>query len=234
MKTSIFHQLFDEKTWTYTYIVGDTETKSALIIDPVRDQTERDLRLLEELGLTLTHIFDTHIHADHITGSGLLREKTGARIVMGTGAAVAKPDILAEDGEIVMVGNIAVKVLSTPGHTDGCISLLIEDMVFTGDALLIRKTGRTDFQQGSPEKLYHSIMDKIYTLPDETRVYPGHDYAGHMMSTVGEEKRYNARIRPDTSLEEFTETLNALKLEHPKYLEVALPANMKLGVGDDV
>lgn len=230
MNNIIFRQLFDEKTWTYTYIVADSETKQAIIIDPARDQVERDMQLLSELGLTLTYILDTHIHADHITGSGFLREKTGAKIALGEGAAVAKPDILLRDGEILTVGNMEVKALSTPGHTDGCTSFLIGDMLFTGDVLFIRKTGRTDFQQGSPEKMYHSIKDKMYTLPDETKVYPGHDYAGHMMSTIGEEKHYNTRIKNDTSLENFTETMNSLHLAPPKYLDVALPANLKLGL----
>lgn len=230
MNSIIFRQLFDEKTWTYTYIVADASSKEAVIIDPVRDQVERDLRFLSELGLTLTYILDTHIHADHITGSGVLREKTGAKIALGEGAAVASPDILLRDGEILKVGNMEVKALSTPGHTDGCTSFLIGDMLFSGDVLFIRKTWRTDFQQGSPEKMYHSIKDKMYTLPDTTKVYPGHDYAGQMMSTIGEEKQYNARIKADTTLEEFTETMNALHLPAPKYLDVALPANLKLGL----
>lgn len=147
MNTLIFRQLFDEKTWTYTYIVADSETREAVIIDPVRDQVERDLKLLSELGLTLSYILDTHIHADHITGSGVLREKTGAKIALGEGAAVAKPDILLRDGEILSVGKMEVRALSTPGHTDGCTSFLIGDMLFSGDVLFIRKTGRTDFQQ---------------------------------------------------------------------------------------
>lgn len=160
----IFRQLFDEKTWTYTYILADSDTHEAIIIDPVRDQVERDMRLITELGLTLRYILDTHIHADHITGSGLLREKTGAQIVMWMGASIAQPDILLTDGEVLHLWNMEIQALATPGHTDGCTSYCVENMVFTGDALLIRKTGRTDFQWGSPEKLYHSIMTQIYTL----------------------------------------------------------------------
>jgi sulfur dioxygenase len=230
MNSIKFRQLFDEKTWTYTYIVADSETKQAIIIDPVRDQVERDMRLLSELGLMLTYILDTHIHADHITGSGIMREKTGAKIALGEGAAIAKPDILLRDGEILTVGNMEVKALSTPGHTEGCTSFVIGDMLFSGDVLFIRKTGRTDFQQGSPEKMYHSIKDKMYTLPDDTKVYPGHDYAGHMMSTIGEEKQYNSRIKSDTTLEAFTETMNELHLPAPKFLDVALRANLRLGL----
>ena len=131
MNSIIFRQLFDEKTWTYTYIIADESTKEAIIIDPVRDQVERDMRLLSELGLTLSHILDTHIHADHITGSGVLREKTGAKIALGEGAAIAKPDILLADGEILKVGNMEIKSLSTPGHTDGCTSFVIDDMLFS-------------------------------------------------------------------------------------------------------
>lgn len=230
--TPLFRQLFDENTWTYSYIVGDPITRHAVIIDPVREKVDRDLKLLTELGLTLTHILDTHIHADHITGSGVLREHTGALIVMGEGARIAAPDILMKDRDILRVGELSIRSLSTPGHTDGCTSYHIDDMVFTGDTLLIRKTGRTDFQQGSPEKLYHSIREKLYTLSDDTRVYPGHDYTGQMMSTISEEKRYNTRIKADTTLAEVTTTLEALKLDYPKYIDVALPANMRLGLDD--
>lgn len=231
MSNIIFHQLFDEKTWTYTYILADFETKEAVIIDPVLDHVDRDLQLLSELVLTLRYILDTHIHADHITGSGRLREKTGAKIALGTWAAVANPDILLADGETLEIGSLNIKALSTPGHTDGCTSFVVDDMIFTGDTLLIRKTGRTDFQQGSPEKLYHSIMNKIYTLPENTRIYPGHDYAGHSMSSVGEEKAHNTRIRSSTTLEELTEILDNLKLPYPKYIDEAIPANLKLGLG---
>ncbi len=230
MNTLTFRQLFDEKTWTYTYILADTTTHEAVIIDPVRDQFERDIRLLTELGLSLKYILDTHIHADHITGSGLLREKTGAKIAMGIWAASAKPDILLDDGDVLAIGNTQIKALSTPGHTDGCTSYLVQNMLFAGDTLLIRKTGRTDFQQGSAEKLYHSIMERLYTLPDETLVYPGHDYTGQTVSTIGEEKQYNTRIRANTSLAELQEILENLHLPYPKYIDEALPANMKLGL----
>ncbi|MBX9809611.1 MBL fold metallo-hydrolase [Candidatus Gracilibacteria bacterium] len=233
MKTNIiFRQLFDEKTWTYSYIIGDSISRNAVIIDPVLDKVDRDLGLLEELELSLVYILDTHIHADHITGSGILRQKTSAKIAMGNGASIAKPDILLNDNETLSIGDIIIQSLETPGHTNGCTSYLVDDMIFTGDTLLIRKTGRTDFQQGSAEKLYNSIKNKIYTLPDSTIIYPGHDYTGQMMSTVWEEKRYNTRIKENTSLEELKETLDAMKLDYPKYIDVALPANMKLGLDD--
>lgn len=230
MNNIIFRQLFDEKTWTYTYILWDHITKEAVIIDPVREQVDRDMKLLRELGLTLIYILDTHIHADHITGSGLLREKTGANIAMWTWASIANPDILLLDWQTLRFWNITIKTLATPGHTDGCTSYVIEGMVFTGDALLIRKTGRTDFQWGSPEKLYNSIMHQIYVLPDETLIYPWHDYTGQMLSTVWEEKLYNTRIRVNTPITEFVETMNTLNLPYPKYIDEALPANMKLGL----
>jgi glyoxylase-like metal-dependent hydrolase (beta-lactamase superfamily II) len=148
-------------------------------------------------------------------------------------AHIAQPDILLTDREILSVWDIRVNAIATPWHTDGCTSFGIDDMIFTGDTLLIRKTGRTDFQWGSPEKLYHSIMTEIYTLDDTTRIYPGHDYTGQMMSTVWEEKRYNARIRRDTPLAEFVETMQSLSLDYPKYIDIALPANMRLGVDSD-
>lgn len=226
----IFRQLFDEKTWTYTYILADSDTREAIVIDPVRDQVERDMRLLTELRLTLRYILDTHIHADHITGSGLLREKTGAQIVMWAGASIAKPDILLSDDEVLIFWSFEIKALATPGHTDGCTSYLVEDMLFTGDTLLIRKTGRTDFQWGSAEKLYHSIMEKIYALPDDTKVYPWHDYTGQTMSTIWEEKLYNTRIRANTSISEFVATMNTLHLPYPKYIDEALSANLQLGM----
>ncbi|MBP6981522.1 MBL fold metallo-hydrolase [Candidatus Gracilibacteria bacterium] len=228
----IFRQLLDEKTWTYSYIIGDLSSKQAVIIDPVSDKVDRDMKLLQELNLSLTYILDTHIHADHVTGSGTLRAKTGAKIAMGIGAHIAKPDILLKDNDVLSIGEIQITTRETPGHTDGCISFLIDDMVFTGDALLIRKTGRTDFQQGSPEKLFHSIKEKIYTLPESTKIYPGHDYTGQIMSTVAEEKQYNTRIKADTKVEELKEILDALKLDYPKYIDIALPANMKLGLID--
>ena len=226
----IFRQLFDEKSSTYSYIIGDTGTRQAIIIDPVRDQIDRDIRLLGELWLTLVSILDTHIHADHITGSGLLRERTGAKIAMWVWARIAQPDILLADGELLAIWDIQILTIATPGHTDGCTSYLIWDMLFSGDALLIRKTGRTDFQWGSAERLYESIQHSIYTLPDTTRIYPGHDYTGQTMSTVGEEKKYNTRIKDTTTVTEFIETMQTVRLDYPKYIDIALPANMYLGL----
>ena len=229
----IFRQLFDQKTSTYSYLIGDPVSKKAVIIDPVKEQVDRDMELIKELGLELEYVFDTHIHADHVTGSGQLRKLTGAKIVMGEGAKIANPDILLKDGETVYVGTVEIQGLSTPGHTSGCMTFQIADMLFTGDALLIRKTGRTDFQEGSSAHLYDSIMKKLYVLPDETRIFPGHDYTGRTMSTVGEEKLHNTRILATTSREEFESTMRSLKLEYPKYIDVALPANRRLGMEDE-
>lgn len=231
MKTNIiFHQLFDERTWTYTYLIGDKNTKQALIIDPVKEQVDRDLKLISELWLTLTHIFDTHIHADHITWSWLLRKQTWAKIILWEWASIANPDIIWKDCEVMKVWDIEVKVIPTPWHTNWCVSYLIDDMIFTWDTLLIHKTGRTDFQQWSPEKMYNSIKEKIYKLPDETIVYPWHDYQWFTVSTVWEEKKYNTRITENTTLEQFIKTMKNVKLDYPKYIDVALPANMKLWI----
>lgn len=171
MSSLIFRQLFDRETWTYSYIIADPKTREALIIDPVRDQIDRDLRIIAELGLTLRYIFDTHMHADHITGSGILKKKTGAMVVMSHASGLSI-DKAANNGDTIFLGDTICTILTTPGHTAGCASLLVGDMVFTGDALLIRKTGRTDFQGGSAGDLYDSIMTKIYSLPDSTIIYP--------------------------------------------------------------
>lgn len=225
----IFRQLFDQNTGTYTYILADADSKEAIIIDPVSEHTDRDLQVLSELGLKLVYILDTHIHADHITAAGVLREKTGAKIVLHSDSTDPKPDINIAEGETLRFGKYEVQAMETPGHTNACTSFLVEDMIFTGDALLIRKTGRTDFQEGSPDKLFDSIT-KIYTLPDKTKIFPGHDYTGLTMSTVGEEKKYNTRIRENTTREEFVATMHALKLPNPKFIDIALPRNKCLGL----
>ncbi len=226
----IFRQLFDVTTSTYSYIIGDPLSRSALIIDPVYDHIDRDLRILSELDLHLTHIFDTHIHADHVTGSGTLRDRTGAQIVMWAGAHISWVDITLNHGSTLQMGGIEIEALATPGHTDGCTTYKVGTMLFTWDTLLIRKTGRTDFQWWSPEKLYHSIREHIYTLTDETLIYPGHDYQWLTVTTVWEEKNYNIRINMNTSLEIFTDTMNKLDLPYPKYIDMALPANRRLWI----
>lgn len=223
----IFRQLFESESSTYTYLLADKETKEAVLIDPVKEMSERDITLLEELGLKLKYVLDTHVHADHVTASFDLREKTGAKIVEGKGTGVECADILLSDGETVEFGSFSIKAISTPGHTDGCTSYIIDGMVFTGDTMLIRSCGRTDFQQGSPENLFWSVQ-KLLTLPDDTVVYPGHDYNGFTSSTIGEEKSYNkfASIRDK---DKFKEAMNARELPLPKKIHYAVLSNQICG-----
>ena len=225
----IFRQLFDYETWTYTYLLGDSTSKEAILVDPVSSQVERDIKLLEELDLKLKFTLDTHVHADHITGASQLRSALGVKTVGGRGFGVKCVDISLGDGEELSFGSFSIKALATPGHTDGCTSYLVNDLLFTGDVLFIRGTGRTDFQQGDAEKMYRSIKEKFYTLPDNTLVYPGHDYKGMQFSTIGEEKRFNPRIKETTELEEFKQTMANLNLATPKYLDIAVPANLNCG-----
>jgi glyoxylase-like metal-dependent hydrolase (beta-lactamase superfamily II) len=185
--------------------------------------------LIEQLGLKLKYILDTHVHADHVTGSGLLRDRTNAQVVVGKAAQVECANIGISDGETVAFGEFEIKALSTPGHTNGCTSYYVEGMVFTGDALLIRGNGRTDFQQGSSEKLYESVTKKLYTLSDDTLVYPAHDYKGMMVSSIDEEKKYNLRINARVTKDEFVKTMGELKLANPKKIHEAVPANMVCG-----
>ncbi|WP_257459382.1 MBL fold metallo-hydrolase [Archangium lipolyticum] len=223
----IFRQLFDQETWTYTYLIGDESTHEAALIDPVLEQVERDLKVVTELGLKLTRVLETHVHADHVTGAGRLRELTGARVAASPSGAPCV-DQQVKDGDVVRLGGLSIQVLATPGHTDDSLSFLVGNKLFTGDALLIRACGRTDFQNGNAGQLYDSITGKLFTLPEETEVYPGHDYAGLTMSTVGEEKRHNPRF-VGRSREAFIEFMNNRKLAPPKKLEVAVPANRSCG-----
>ncbi len=224
----IFRQLFDPESSTYTYLVADPASRRAALIDPVLGQLERDLRLVDELGLTLDAVLETHVHADHVTAAGRLRERTGARTVA---AATGAPciDTHVGHGDVVRVGDLAITVLATPGHTDDSLSFLVGDRVFTGDALLIRSAGRTDFQNGDPRQLYDSITRVLFALPDETLVYPAHDYRGLTVSTIGEEKRCNPRVAAK-SLDEFVTLMNGLRLPPPKQIAVAVPANRACGV----
>ncbi|RMH22650.1 MAG: MBL fold metallo-hydrolase [Gammaproteobacteria bacterium] len=223
----IVRQLFDADTWTYTYLVADQHSHEALLIDPVLSQVERDLKLINELGLTLKYALDTHVHADHITANGTLRDRTGCQTGIAAANQVACADHGLECGDELSLGNHMIKVLCTPGHTDGCISFLIGNHVFTGDSLFIRGCGRTDFQQGDAGKLYDSITQTLFTLPDETWVHPGHDYHGHTISTIGEEKRFNPRLT--LSRDEFIAYMENLDLPDPKYMMEAVPANQTCG-----
>ncbi|MCA9704745.1 MAG: MBL fold metallo-hydrolase [Myxococcales bacterium] len=228
----LFRQLFDPETSTYTYLLADEDTREAVLIDPVQEQVERDLRLVDELGLRLVHTLETHVHADHITGASKIRERLGTRSVVAAHGGASCGDVPVEDGDRVAFGRHALVVRTTPGHTDGCLSFVLDDesMVFTGDALLIRGCGRTDFQQGDAHALYRSVHDKLFRLPDHTKVYPGHDYRGHTVSTVGEERAHNPRLGGDRTEQQFVEIMAGLDLAQPKQIDVAVPANLNCGV----
>lgn len=225
----IFYQLFEPQTSTFTYLLGDKKSKDAILIDPVFETVERDWRLLQELELNLKYILETHIHADHITGAGLLRERTKAQTAVSYNAQVTCADIQLFDQQELHFGSYKIRALETPGHTNSCMSYYCNGMVFTGDSLMIRSAGRTDFQQGSAEKLFDSIRTKIFSLPDETLLYPGHDYKGHTHSSIEMEKKFNPRIGLDKSKIDFVKIMNDLKLDYPKKMDIAVPANMACG-----
>lgn len=222
-------QLFDADTWTYTYLIADEASREALLIDPVRDRVDRDLELLSQLGFRLVYSLDTHVHADHVTGSGLLRERTGCRIAAGE-RGPESADLRLGHGAQLVLGKLRVHVLHTPGHTDDSVTYRIEDALFTGDALLVRGNGRTDFQNGDAGTLYDSITTQLFALPDATRVYPGHDYHGHTQTTIGEEKRHNPRLA-GKSRAEFVGIMGSLGLPPPKHIHEAVPANREVGLG---
>lgn len=225
----IFYQLFEKESSTYTYLIADPKTRQAALIDSVLETAERDLKLINELGLELKYILDTHIHADHITAASFLRRQTKAKSAVSEGAQVSCIDIPLKDHDELYLGDLKITALATPGHTNSCMSFLFQDLLFTGDTLLIRGTGRTDFQQGSAEKLFNSIKNKIYSLSGQVTIYPGHDYKGNTKSTVELEKKFNLRIDENTSKEEFIKTMKDLKLDLPKKIHEAVPANLKCG-----
>lgn len=228
----LFRQLFDRESCTYTYLLADESTREAVLIDPVRELIDRDMQTLDELGLTLRYTLETHVHADHVTASGLLRQKLGSKSVLSARGGAPCVDVAAEHGDVITVGCHRIEVRATPGHTDTCTSYHVPDLgaIFTGDALLIRGCGRTDFQQGSPETLYRSIHEQVFTLPDATRVYPGHDYKGRTVSTVGEEKAHNPRLGGGRTVEQFAKIMDNLNLAPPKKLHEAVPANQRCGL----
>lgn len=225
----LFRQMFESESCTFTYLLADMKTKEGIIIDTVAEKHERDLKIIEELGIKLKYVIDTHVHADHVTGAGLLRDKTGAKSVIGKNASVGCIDMGINDGEELHFGAFTIKAIATPGHTNGCTCYLVDNMVFTGDTLLIRGCGRTDFQEGSPESLHKSINEKLFTLPGNTIVYPGHNYIGLQWSSIDEEKTHNPRLGGGKSLNEFKEIMDNLKLDYPKKIDVAVPANKKCG-----
>ncbi len=225
----LFRQLIDRTSSTYTYLIADRKSQEAILVDPVLEQVERDLKLLQELGLTLRYCLETHIHADRITGTGKLREITACQGILPKNARAECADSYIEDGEIIKVGEIVVKAIATPGHTDSHMAYLVNDIkLLTGDALFIRGCGRTDFQQGDPGTLYDSVTQKLFTLPDDTLVYPAHDYKGQTVSTIGEEKQWNPRFA-DKSRQSFINLMNSLNLPNPQKMMEAVPANEQCG-----
>jgi sulfur dioxygenase len=225
----IFRQLFDQETWTYTYLIADENLGEALIVDSVLERCERDIQLISELGLRLKFTLETHVHADHITGAGKLRNRLGCKTVYPFGSGANLIDQEIADKEIIRLGEITIRAISTPGHTDAHMAYLVNsDRVLTGDALFIRGCGRTDFQSGNPGQLYDAIWDKIFSLEDSVMVFPGHDYQGQLMSTIGEEKRFNPRFQGKTR-QEFIRFMDALNLPHPKKIKEAVPANLVCG-----
>ena len=225
----LFRQLFDGESSTYTYLIADRTLKEALLVDPVLEQVSRDHQLLQELGLTLKFCLETHIHADHITGTGKLRELTGCLGIVPDKAHIACADRFLQDGETLQLGNIAIQAIATPGHTDSHMAYFINRIgVLTGDALFIRGCGRTDFQSGDAGTLYDSVTQRLFTLPDDTLVYPGHDYRGHTVSTIGEEKQWNPRfVGRDRA--DFITFMNNLDLPNPQKMMEAVPANESCG-----
>lgn len=228
----IFKQLFEKESCTYTYLLADSNSREAAIIDAVDIMIERDTTLLKELNLDLKFIIETHIHADHITSALSLKNYfPEAKIVMSIENTDAQDcsDIMASEGHILTLGDYEINTIETPGHTSGCMSYHIENKVFTGDALFIRTTGRCDFQGGSATALYKSIQ-KLFALPDSTEVYPAHDYNGLSASTIGEEKKFNSMIREEFDEQTFIKNVNNLKLDMPKKIKVAVPANNSCGL----
>lgn len=228
----LLRQLFDPTTSTYTYLLADRETGEAVLIDPVLEQVDRDLSQIEDLGLKLVHAIDTHVHADHVTGISALRERTGCSTIVSERAGVGRATRLVKEGDEITFGKHTLEVRETPGHTNGCLTYVMSDrkIAFTGDALMIRGCGRTDFQGGSSAALYRSVHDKLFTLPGDTTIYPGHDYKGRPETTIDEEKRHNPRLGQGKTEEEFTAIMAALQLPYPKQIDRALPANLAAGM----
>lgn len=225
----IFEQFFEPESSTYTYLLACDQQQLAVLIDPVACDVERYITVLQSRGLTLRYTLETHVHADHVTGADALRTRLGSQSVVHRDAGAQCGDVLVAHGDHVQVGTLDIAVRYTPGHTRGCVSYLVGDRIFTGDALLIGGCGRTDFQQGDAGQLYDSIHQHIFSLPDTTLVYPGHDYQGRTVSSVGAEKRDNPRLGQQISRAQFIEIMANLKLAYPKQIDIALPANQACG-----
>ena len=228
----IFRQLFDSTSGTYSYVIASRPGAEALIIDPVLEKVDRYIQLLNELDLRLVKAVDTHLHADHITGLGALRDRTRCITVMGEQTKADVVSMRVADGEKLEIEGVALDVIYTPGHTDDSYSFVLPDRVFTGDTLLIRGTGRTDFQNGDPKAQYNSIFNRLLKLPEQTLVYPAHDYKGETVSTIGEERRHNPRLQVK-SIDEYVKLMNSLNLPNPKLMDVVIPANIRVGLAQE-
>src|SRR5689334_13735897 len=227
----VFRQLFDPQSSTYTYLLGDERGGKAVLIDPVFEQVRRDAALIGELGLTLVATLETHVHADHVTGAWLMKRRLGSQImVAAAGGAVGADRRLVED-DVVAFGKRRLLVRATPGHTGSCLTYVLDDhsMAFTGDCLLIRGCGRTDFQEGDAGQMYRSVHERIFSLPDDCLLYPAHDYRGLTVTSVTEERRFNPRLGGDTGIGDFTGYMKNMRLAHPKLMDVAVPANLRCG-----
>ena len=224
----IFKQVFDQKSSTYTYIIASAEGREALIIDPVLENVEDYIKLLTELNLKLVKVIDTHIHADHVTGAGKLRDKTQCVTIMGEHTPTDAVEIKVKDEEIIKLDQLKIKALYTPGHTSDSFSFLMDNYLFSGDTLLINGTGRTDFQNGNSKDAYNSLFNRLLKLPDETLVYPAHDYKGEKVSTIGKEKKFNPRLQVN-NVEEYIEIMNNLNLRKPAAIDFNVANNLKLG-----
>ena len=224
----IFKQVSDQKSSTYTYIIASSKGREALIIDPVLENVEEYLKLLTELDLKLVKVIDTHIHADHVTGASKLKDKTNCATIMGENTPANSVEIKVRDEEIIKLDHLKIKALYTPGHTSDSYSFLMDNYLFSGDTLLINGTGRTDFQNGSSKDAYNSIFNKLLKLPDETLLYPAHDYKGEMVSTIGKEKKQNPRLQVG-SVDEYIDIMNNLNLKKPAEIETNVSRNINLG-----
>jgi glyoxylase-like metal-dependent hydrolase (beta-lactamase superfamily II)/rhodanese-related sulfurtransferase len=231
----VFRQLFDPQSSTYTYLLGDRPSGAAVLIDPVFEQVRRDTALLGELGLKLAATLETHVHADHVTGAWLLKRRTGSRIMLAKASGAEGADRYLAQDDVVAFGGRRLLVRATPGHTNTCLTYVLDDhsMAFTGDCLLIRGSGRTDFQQGDAAAMYRSIHEQIFTLPDDCLLYPAHDYRGLTATSVAEERRFNPRIGGEIGIGDFTGYMENLRLAHPKLIDLAVPANLRCGRPED-
>ena len=224
----LFRQLFDSQSSTFTYVLGDEKTRQAVIIDPVFEHMPRDNALVRELGLTLCWILDTHIHADHVTGAWALKQKTQAKIALSAQSGATGADRYLEDRDRIEFGECYLTVRSTPGHTNGCVTYVLDDesKAFTGDCILIRGCGRTDFQEGDARNMYRSVHSQIFSLPEDCLLYPAHDYRGLTVTSTLEERTFNPRLGGQIGEDDFVGYMDHLGLPHPKQIEVAIPANM--------